>query len=82
MRPDVWATKIGDDGLRRNAHPLHCFRAGVISELARLGVKEAAIQILVGHAGTVTRERYTDEDVHGLRAVVDLIPPLTAVEQP
>jgi len=82
VRAEIWETKKGADGLRRNAHPLHCFRAGVISELTRLGVKEAAIQVLVGHAGSVTRERYTDEDAHGLRAVVDLIPPLTAIEQP
>jgi integrase len=83
VRPEVWDTQESEDGQRRNGHPLHCFRAGVITHLQALGAALPDVQYLVGHklTGGVTVERYTDPAaVRKLREAVDLIPPLTLVE--
>lgn len=78
VRPEVWDTQLGADGLRRNGHPLHAFRRGVVSGLQALGADLADVQYLVGHKldGGVTTDRYTDPAiVRKLQATVDLIPP-------
>jgi len=58
--------------------PLHCFRKGFISELARAGVAEPLRKHLVGHSCGVHGDTYTIFAAleHQLRKAVDLIPPL------
>lgn len=83
VRREVWDTQPTADGSRRNGHPLHAFRRGVISGLLALGADLPDVQYLVGHqlVGGVTTERYTDPAIaRRLRATVDLIPPIRAVE--
>lgn len=77
VREAVWRTKRDADGQRRNAHPLHCYRAGLISGLTAAGVDERTIRALVGHDRGVTGNRYTDAAALDLRSAVALIPPLT-----
>jgi integrase len=76
VRPAVWATKEDEEGNRRNGHPLHCLRAGYITGLRGAGVSEDTTKLLVGHSGTVTTDRYTDEVVFELRAAVEKVPPI------
>lgn len=83
VRPEVWDTQPTADGSRRNGHPLHAFRRGVITGLLALGADLPDVQYLVGHqlAGGVTTDRYTDPTIaRKLRATVDLIPPIRDVE--
>lgn len=76
VRPEIYETRETEQG-RRHGHPLHCFRAGFISGLKMVGVRdEETIQALVGHSGTVTTDRYTDEAVYELRKAVARIPPI------
>jgi integrase len=77
VRPEVWTTRRDDDGTRHNAHPLHCFRAGLASGLAAAGVDERAVKKLLGHSGGVTLDRYTEVE---LRSVVATIPALVSAD--
>lgn len=83
VRPEVWQTKTPDSQGRHHGHPLHCFRAGFVSNLLAAGAQEEDVQFLVGHAGrTVTAQRYTDQGmVRKLSETVALIPPLSVVTQ-
>jgi integrase len=58
--------------------PLHCFRKGFISELARAGVAEPLRKHLTGHSSGVHGDTYTIFAAleSQLREAVDLIPPL------
>jgi integrase len=56
--------------------PDHAFRKGLVSGLRALGADADAVDVLVGHS-TGLRGVYTDDDALNLRAIVDLIPPLT-----
>lgn len=83
VRREVWDTQPTADGSRRNGHPLHAFRRGVITGLLVAGAKLADVQVLVGHKGdaNVTTTRYTDPaQLRDLAAVVALIPPRGLVE--
>jgi integrase len=74
VRREVWELRPTEDGGRRNAHPLHCMRAGFITGLARLGVEQAVVKRLVGHSRGVTGDRYTDAEVLEMREAVARIP--------
>ena len=58
--------------------PLHCFRKGLISGLAKVGVPEPLRKYLVGHSSGVHGDTYTVFTAlePSLREAVKLIPPL------
>ena len=72
VRRDVW-----DPPSRAVARPNHAFRAAIQAFWDNARVREAAIDVLVGHAPATTRRRhYAPIEPEDLRAAVDLLPPV------
>lgn len=73
VRREVWAPEG-----RAQARPDHAFRAAFQAHLAREGVRDGLIDLLVGHAGGLRERHYVapEERMALLREAVSLVPPI------